>query len=149
MVSLEPLLCLCHQWETKPQALKSPLHAILPSFWGNSQMPTHNGLKCCSLWAQNFGVSGFWNCRGSWQSSSSRRGGWEHQRGSILQIPQFYPLWPYFLEGWVWEMCVPGLRLAFLLFLLLLLRKGARPRIAVVDVSPPVFFHLSEAWSTD
>lgn len=73
-------------------------------------------------------------------------GSWAGFSGSI---PQFYPLWPYFLEGWVWEMCVPGLRLAFLLFLLLLLRKGARPRIAVVDVSPPVFFHLSEAWSTD
>ena len=43
---------------------KLPLPGMVPSFWGNSQMPTHKGLKCCSLWAQNFGVSGFWSCRG-------------------------------------------------------------------------------------
>ena len=121
---------------------KLPLPGMVPSFWGNSQMPTHKGLKCCSLWAQNFGVSGFWSCRGS-----SRRGGWDHQWGPILQIPQFYPLWLYFLEGGVWKRCAAGLRLAFLLFLLFL-RKGVRPRVTFVSLLI-LFSHVSEAWSPD
>lgn len=126
-----------------PQAPKSPLPGMVPSFWGNSHMPTHKGLKCCSLWAQNLGVSGFWSCKGS-----SRRGGWDHQWGPILQIPQFYPLWLRFLEGGVWERCAAGLRLAVLLFLLFL-RKGARPRVAFVGVPPHPFLpslRSRESW---
>lgn len=75
---------------------------MVPSFWGNSQMPTHKGLKCCSLlWAQNFGVSGFWSCKGS-----SRRGGWDHQWVPFCRDPSVLPSVATFPGGWcLGEVC--------------------------------------------
>lgn len=112
-------------------------------------MPTYVGSKC-SLWVQSLDFQVLEARGGPGDHLPAERGGWAHQGGLVLQIPQFYPFLAVFIGGCgLRDVCLrsaAGISRSPPPFFL---KNGAMPGTTFVCVPLPVFSHLSEAWSTD